>query len=197
MKSYWRQSFYVFVYVGLLFSLVSCGDSDDSTNTNPAGITSFLIEHAVDVSSIQSTLTPHLDPAVATAIFSGAKEVRSRISYNQATGVLNNNLFLVDPGSPLPSPASVDFVQVRFAFIDVRIDTVYSSSQPDPNSVFAMFVGVITNGANVFLPPAGDPYAFSFRYTTCTAGQFNDIVSQSAGLALLYKDTAPGTCTTS
>jgi DNA-binding beta-propeller fold protein YncE len=35
MKGYWRRSFYVFLCVGLLFSLVSCGsDDDDSTNTD-------------------------------------------------------------------------------------------------------------------------------------------------------------------
>src|SRR5947209_8383613 len=34
MKGYWRQSFYVFLCVGLLFSLVSCGSDDDSTNTD-------------------------------------------------------------------------------------------------------------------------------------------------------------------
>src|SRR6266478_6609418 len=35
MKGYWRRSFYVFLCIGLLFSLVSCGsDDDDSTNTD-------------------------------------------------------------------------------------------------------------------------------------------------------------------
>src|SRR5712692_5636242 len=34
MKGYWRRSFYVFLCVGLLFSLVSCGSDDDSTNTD-------------------------------------------------------------------------------------------------------------------------------------------------------------------
>lgn len=194
MHGYWRRSIYVCLSIGLLFTLVSCGSDEDSTNTNPAGITSFLTEHAVDVTTIKSTLTPRLPDDVTNAIFSGAKEVRSRISYNQTTGILTNHLFLVDPGAPLPTSASVDFVQVRFAFLDVRIDTVYSSSQPNPA---AMFVGVITAGANIFAPPAGAPYSFAFAYTTCTAGQFRDIVSLSGGLGLLYQGTAPGTCTTS
>src|SRR5438876_3763676 len=142
MQSSWRWSFYVFVYIGLLFSLVSCGDSDDPTNTNQAGITSFLTEHAVNVTTIKSTLTPTLPQVVSDAIFSGAKEVRSRIAYNQTTGILTNYLFLVDPGAPLPTPASVNFDQVSFGFLFVRIDTVYSSFQPSPA---AMFVGVITD----------------------------------------------------
>ena len=194
MQGNWSGSFYVFLAVGLLFSLVSCGDDDHSTNTNQAGITSFLIEHKVDVTSIQSTLTPHLDPAVLNAIFSGAKEVRSRISFDRTTGAFTNHLFLVNPGAPLPTPATVDFVQVRFAFIDVHIDTVYSSFQPNPA---VMVVGVILNGANIYAPPAGGPYAFSFGYTTCTSGQVRDVVSLSAGLALLYQGNAFGTCTTS
>ena len=194
MQGYWRQSVYAFLAVGLLFSLLSCGGSDDSTNTNQAGIRSFLTEHAVDVTTIKSTLTPQLPPDVTQAIFSGTKEVRSRVSYDRTTGILTNHLFLVNPGAPLPTPASVDFVQIRFGFLTVRIDTVYSSFQPNPT---AMFVGVITAGANIFAPPAGAPYAFAFAYTTCTAGQFRDIVSLSGGLGLLYASTAPGTCTTS
>src|SRR5438128_4217241 len=34
MKGYWRCSFYVFLCVGLLFSLVSCGGDNNSTNTD-------------------------------------------------------------------------------------------------------------------------------------------------------------------
>ena len=194
MQGDWRRSVYAFLAVGLLFSLVSCGDDDHSTNTNQAGITSFVIEHKVDVTTIKSTLTPHLPPEVTGPIFSGAKEVRSRITFDASTGVYTNSLFLVNPGAPLPTPSTVDFVQVRFAFITVRIDTVYSSFQPNPA---VMVVGVITDGANIYAPPAGDPYAFSFGYTTCTAGQVRDVVSLSAGLALLYQDFAFGTCTTS
>ena len=192
MKGYGRWSFYVCLYVGLLFSLISCGSGDDSTNTNPAGITSFLMEHEVDVTTIKSTLTPNIPAAVTGPIFSGAKKVRSRIVWNQTTGVMTNHLFLVDPGAPLPTPASVDFVQVRFAFIDVRVDTVYSSSQPNPA---AMFVGVITAGFPIYLPPAGAPYAFSFAYTTGTPTQFRDIVSLSTGIAVLYQDRATGSIT--
>lgn len=202
MQGYWRRSVYECVYVGLLFALVSCGGSDDSTitneagitSTNEAGITSFMIEHVVDVTTIQSTLTPSLPPEVVGPIFAGTKEVRSRIFYDQATGMLSNNLFLVDPGVPLPTPASVNFAQVRFAFIDARIDMVYSSFQPNPS---AMFVGVITAGFPIFAPPAGAPYAFTFGYTSCTSGQFRDIVSLATGLAVVYHDHAPGTCTTS
>src|SRR2546425_10113064 len=34
MKGYWRCGFYVFLCVGLLFSLVSCGGDNNSTNTD-------------------------------------------------------------------------------------------------------------------------------------------------------------------
>src|SRR5262249_16881715 len=176
MQGDWRGSFYVFLAVGLLFSLVSCGDDDHTTNTNQTGIRTFLTEHPVDVTTIKSTLTPRLPADVTQAIFSGTKEIRSRISYDQSTGILTNHLFLVNPGAPLPSPATLDVVAIRFGFLTVRIDTVYSTFQPNPT---AMFVGVITDGANIFAPPAGAPYAFAFAYTTCTAGTFRDIVSLS------------------
>src|SRR2546428_1422564 len=52
MKGYWRRSFYVFLCVGLLFSLVSCGsDDDDSTNTDL--LVAFLTDDVGGPGSVQ------------------------------------------------------------------------------------------------------------------------------------------------
>src|SRR2546428_8090283 len=52
MKGYWRRSFYVFLCVGLLVSVVSCGsDDDDSTNTDL--LVAFLTDDVGGPGSVQ------------------------------------------------------------------------------------------------------------------------------------------------
>ncbi len=52
MKGYWRRSFYVFLYVGLLFSLVSCGSSNDGT-PNTDLLVAFTTDAADGPGSVQ------------------------------------------------------------------------------------------------------------------------------------------------
>jgi len=172
---------------------VSNANTITTCKTRPAGLESFMMEHPVDVSTILSTLVPGGLPAdVSDAIFSGAKEVRSRITYNKTTKILDNHLFLVDPGSALPSPSDIDFAAVRFAWISVQVEKLYSTCQPVAS---IMLTGKTVSGFPIYAPPAGAPYAFSFSYSMDEQPVFKDIVSLSAGMALLYHDTAPGTIT--
>ncbi len=157
----------------------------------PSGLSSFVMEHPVDITTIKSTLDAGgLPGEIAGAIFSGAKEVRSRISYDKTTKILNNQLFLTDPGAQLPSSNDTDFDNIQFAFIKVAVDKVYISCKPRST---VMLTGKTLDGFPVYLPPAGAPYAFSFSYTVGSQNQgFTDVVSLSAGVALLYHDVAPG-----
>ena len=159
--------------------------------TPPAGVTSFLIEHAVDVTTIKTTNTPTLPDSVTGPIFSGAAEVRSRITYNSTTNIFQNDLFLVAPKSPLPTPAAG--IPPIFGFITIKVEKISLSCQPRPT---LLLTGTIAAGVNIFGPPAGAPYAFSFGYDiNNTALPFRDIVSDSVGLGLLFADRAPGTIT--
>lgn len=160
----------------------------------PAGLSSFMMEHPVDVTTIKSTLDAGGIPGeVAGQIFDpvNPKEIRSRISYDKTTGILDNQLFLVNPGDPLPSSSDKDFDADQFAFIKVKVDKVYISCKP---RAAVMLTGKTLDGFPIYIPPAGAPYAFSFSYTVGAEDQgFSDIVSLSSGLALLYHDKAPGT----
>ncbi len=181
------------VYVqaaGNTVTTVSGANTITTCKHKPAGLDSFMMEHAVDVTTIQSTLIPGLPADVSNAVFSGAKEVRSRISYDKTTKVLDNQLFLVDPGSVLPTASDTDFAKVRFAWISVNVNKIYLSCKPTAS---VMLTGNTVSGYPIYAPPAGAPYAFSFGYTMDAQPVFKDIVSLSAGLALLYHDTAPGT----
>lgn len=172
---------------------VSNANTITTCKVKPAGLESFMIEHAVDITTILSTLIPGgLSADISDAVFSGKKEVRSRISYDKATKILDNQLFLVDPGAELPTSSNVDFPSVRFAWITVKVNKLYSTCKPTAS---IMLTGTTVSGFPIYAPPAGAPYAFSFSYTMDAKPVFNDIVSLSAGVALLYHDTAPGTIT--
>ncbi|MCF7987990.1 MAG: hypothetical protein K9L60_10520 [Methylovulum sp.] len=175
---------------GNTVTTVSGANTITTCKHKPAGLDSFMMEHAVDVTTIKSTLIPGLPDDVSNAVFSGAKEVRSRISYDKTTKVLDNQLFLVDPGSVLPTASNIDFPKVRFAWISVNVNKIYLSCNPTAS---VMLTGTTVSGFPIYAPPAGAPYAFSFSYTMDAQPVFKDIVSLSAGLALLYHDTAPGT----
>lgn len=98
----------------------------------------------------------------------------------------------MDPGAELPTSSNVDFPSVRFAWITVKVNKLYSTCKPTAS---IMLTGTTVSGFPIYAPPAGAPYAFSFSYTMDAKPVFNDIVSLSAGVALLYRDTAPGTIT--
>jgi hypothetical protein len=156
----------------------------------PPGIKSFVIEHAVDVTAILSTNTPNLPDAVAAQIFSGSKEVRSRIEYDSGSNLLINHLFLVNPGAAIPTAASTNFLAIRFSYLAVAVDKVYTSCTPRPAVSVA---GTIVDGYPIFGNPQGAPYYFSFGYTTDPTPVIRDVVSDSVGLGLLYAAKAPGT----
>jgi len=160
--------------------------------SQPPGISKFVIEHAVDVTAILSTNTPNIPDAVVGQIFSGQKETRSRIEFDASTNILINHLFLVNPGAPIPTPANTNFLAIRFGYLAVQVDKVYTSCTPRPAVSVA---GTIVDGYPIFGNPQGAPYYFSFGYSTDPTPVIRDVVSDSVGLGLLYAAKAPGTLT--
>lgn len=165
------------------------------TTPPPASITSFVMEHKLDVTTIQTTLTPALAPDVVGLIFSGQREVRSKITYIAATNYFNNDIFLVMPGAPLPTPASFNVLSTRFAFVTGLVDNVYLNCTPYAS---AMITGRYQAGAPLLGNPAGAPFAFSFGYNTAEKDsnyRFRDLAFISSGLGMTYEAYAFGTLT--
>jgi len=164
-------------------------------------ITSFSTEHAIDLSEFKITipLLPEVNASIADALSKG-NEIRSQVIYNRETDTMENNLFVVEAGAPLPTdPNEVDIPAVRFAFIKVHVNKVYTSCRPLPHVIA---VGRILDGAKIFqteegegLFPEGGFYSFAFGYTTDTPTQFRGLVSTTVGIALLYQAQAPGSIT--
>jgi hypothetical protein len=228
-----RNRFGVFFFA--LTFVIACAYSfaeESTTDTacltldaRPPVVKSFLLEHRVNVLTIDSTITAKLSRDVFSAIFildpaTGLQtidpatglpalnpdiEVRSRIEFTKETGILENDLFLRPKDADLPT-TDQDFLDnieaERFGFLKVDVDTVYTSCQPSPT---VLAVGCVVAGVDIFLPPAGATYAYSFAYTPeppetsndpdPLKQRFRDAVSLTVGLGLLYQDHAPGSIT--
>ncbi len=92
----------------------------------------------------------------------------------------------------------MDIGQIRFGYLVVYVNNVYLACKPAPA---ALLTGVIAAGAPIFAAPAGAPYAFSFAYSVpgstngpiAFATTVRDVVSDSAGLSLLYAGSVNAT----
>lgn len=122
----------------------------------------FLVEHPLNFATLLTTLQPQLSPAVYGAIFSGAQEPRTRLIYNAGTGVMTDDVFLVNPGSVVPTPSTFNFVANRFAYVITTIDTIHTTCSPVPT---LMFSGTILDGAPILgVIPTGSQWNYSFAY---------------------------------
>lgn len=161
--------------------------------TPPASITSFSIERVIQLSNILTTLTPNVPANILAAITSGAQEIRSRIVYNPTQGTLTDTTFLVAPGSPNPTPLSIDVTQQTILGWVVNVEKVYTSCKPTPS---IMFVGLVSSS---FPAPFGNlggvPGALSIGYTTDSPPKINNVVALAAGSVVAYSAVANGTLT--
>src|SRR5580700_1116424 len=72
--------------------------------TAPTSITAFSIEQELGLTNLLTTLTPNIPTNVLAALSSGAQVIRDRLIYNPQQNTLTSTVFLVAPGSPIPTP---------------------------------------------------------------------------------------------
>lgn len=168
--------------------------------TAPAAVQSFFIERTVQTSNIESTYDTSLSEDVLASIASGAEEIREQLLYNPQANTLTSTLFLVPPGSTIPTPASVDITSMTLASYTISIDRVYTSCSPYPS---LMFAGTISSSSGGALAPngiygltfSGTPATVSLGYMTGNPPHFNNVVTLFAGFAVSYSQVAYGTLT--
>jgi hypothetical protein len=182
------------VSAGLLLAVVSATAQTPNPTTTcaapPVGLNSLLVEYVSSLQDAQSTLTASLPPAYAGMIFSGMYEIHSRFSYDPATKLMTNSLFLVPPGSPLPTASNYNFIDNRFGFVVAAIDNMYFSCVPLPA---AMLTGRVIDGYPIWEGPAGAPYAIGFGYSTDNPPVLRDWDGLAVGLGNLWNGHPTGT----
>jgi uncharacterized protein (TIGR03437 family) len=174
--------------------------SSPTCTTAPPGVQSFFIERTVQTSNLESTYDTSISETVLASLASGALEIREQLLYNPQANSLTSTVFLVPPGSTIPTPASVDITSMTLAGYTISIDRVYSSCSPYPS---LMFAGTITSSSGGALAPNGiyglkfngTPAVVSLGYHAGDPPQFNNVVTLFAGFAVSYSQVAYGTLT--
>ena len=161
--------------------------------TPPASVTTLSIERVITLSNILTTLTPNVPPNILAAITSGAQEIRSRIVYNPQQSTITDTTFLVAPGSPIPTPLSIDVSGQTIQGFVVNVTQVLTSCRPTPS---LMFVGTVSS---TFPAPFGNvsgaPAAIALGFTTDNPPNINNVVELIAGEALAFSAAGSGTLT--
>ncbi len=168
--------------------------------TAPPAVQSFSIERAVLTSDIQSTYSTDLSATILASLAAGEQEIRERLVYNPQTNTLMSAVFLVQAGSPIPTPTSVDITSMTLASYNISIDRTYTSCSPYPS---VMFTGTITSSSGGAAAPNGiynltfngTPASVAIGYTTDNPPSINNVVTLFAGIAVSYSASGSGTVT--
>ncbi len=166
----------------------------------PPAVQSFFIERTVQTSNIESTYDTSLSESVLASLASGELEMREQLLYNPQSYTLTSTVFLVPPGSTIPTPASVDIAATTLATYSIAINRTSTSCSPYPSLLFAGTITSSSGGASApngiyGLKFNGTPATVSIGYAAGNPPQFNNVVTLFAGFAVSYSQVAYGTLT--
>jgi uncharacterized protein (TIGR03437 family) len=168
--------------------------------TAPPATQSFSIERAVMPSNTGTTFDTNLSSTILASLALGTLEMREQLVYNPQTNTLTSTVFLVQPGSPIPTPTDVDITSMILATYSISVDRTYTSCSPVPSVMFTGTVTSSTGGASApngiyNLTFSGTPAAVSIGYTTDNPPIINNVVTLFAGVVVSYSPAGFGTLT--
>lgn len=166
----------------------------------PPSAQSFSIERAVMPSDTETTYSTALSESILANLADGTTEMREQLVYNPQANTLTSNVFIVQAGAPIPTPASFNITPTTLATYVITIDRTYSSCSPVPS---LMFTGTVTSSAGgasaqngiYNLTFSGTPAAVSIGYTNTNPPVVNNVVTLLAGVAVSYSAAGYGTLT--
>ena len=166
--------------------------------TAPPAAQSFSIERTVMPSDTHTTYPTSLSTNILASLAAGTMEMRERILYNPQANTLTSTVFLVQAGSPSPTPGSVDISGATVASYTISVDQTYTSCSPSPSVMFAGTVTTSSGGASApngiyNLTFRGTPANVSIGYTTDNPPMINNVVTLFAGVAVSYSSAGNGT----
>ncbi|MFN0106275.1 MAG: PKD domain-containing protein [Bryobacteraceae bacterium] len=125
-------------------------------------------------------------------ITSGALEIRERLIYNPSGATLTSTIFVVQTGSPLPTPLNANLSGFILGVYTLNIEKIYSTTKPKNSLAFTGTVSS-SSGGGVLGDVAGTPFSVSFAYTDDTPAKIIDLVHLMAGRVVVYTKDAAGT----
>ncbi len=151
-------------------------------------------------SNTGTTYDTSLSADILASLAAGSQEMREQLLYNPQANTLTSTVFLVQAGSPIPTPSGVSITAATLASYTISIDRTYTSCSPYPS---VMFAGTITSSSGGASAPngiynltfSGTPATVSIGYTTDNPPQVNNVVTLFAGIAVSYSPAGFGTIT--
>ena len=81
-------------------------------------------------SNTGTTFDTDLSSTILASLALGTLEMREQLVYNPQTNTLTSTVFLVQPGSPIPTPTDVDITSMTLATYSISVDRTYTSCSP-------------------------------------------------------------------
>lgn len=187
-----RRSVFTAVFSGLVALSAAFGQT---TTTPESSLTSFSVESIIPLTNIDSVTQANIPADVASALQGGTLKIRQAVSYTSASSTLTIHGFLVQPGSPIPTPAGATGLTDVWNYT-VAVTNVTLSSKA-MNSV--VLTGTINpNDVTPFGDISGSVVSFSTAYTVPTDGTaptFAGVGTDVVGVASLFSKAGAGTVT--
>jgi hypothetical protein len=168
--------------------------------TAAPNLVAFSVERVLDPTQISSTFPATFPAGLATAVSSKVMEIREGITFNSANQVLTINLFPVQTGAPIPTPANSITPGTIFGTLALKVDKVYTSCTPNASVMFAGTVATNTP-SSPFGNLSGEPAAVSVGLSstgstsTTTPPNITNVAVLIAGTAVEFSAAGSGTIT--
>jgi hypothetical protein len=186
------------VFASIFSGLVALSTSFGQTTTTPTpapSLTSFSIESIVPLTNIDSVTQANIPADVLASLQGGTLEIRQAVSYTSASSTLTVHGFLVQPGSPIPTPAGATGLTDVWNYTVAVTNVTISSKSMNA----AILTGTINpNDVTPFGDISGTAVSFSTGYTAPADGSaptFTGVSTSVVGIASLFSKTGAGTLT--
>lgn len=154
-------------------------------------VTELLLERQLMLTTTLTSTELALPSDKVQGIISGALEVRERLVYNPAGATLTSTIFVVQPGSVMPTPINSNLTGAIIGVYTLNVEKIYSTVSPMPVLAFTGTVAGATFGG-VLGNVTGMPFLVSMAYTRDTPAKVSDVVHLIAGRVAAFTRGAAG-----
>jgi hypothetical protein len=155
-------------------------------------VTELSLERVLALPTTLTTSELALPADKVQGILSGAWEVRERLIYNPVAATLTSTIFVVQPGSVLPTPVNANLTGYVIGVYTLNVEKIYSTTMPKYSLAF---VGTVSGSSvpGILGNVTGMPFSISMAYSNDKPAKVTDVVHLIAGRVVAYTKDAAGT----